>query len=82
MAGDWLLNEENRSDFEVSGSKVTFKHKPNQCNYYNAMYLGLCANEKKQYYWEFTCSGRCSVGIAKKEAFADGYKISGKVFIY
>jgi len=81
MTSDWLLNEENRADFETSGSKVTFKHQPDQSNYYNAMYLGLTANEKnKKYYWEFTCSGRCSVGVAKKEAFADGYKISGAFF--
>lgn len=79
MSSDWLLNEENRAGFQVDGAKVTFTKPPgnHQCTYHNAMYLGLCASEKKRYYWEFNCTGRASVGIAKKDAFADGYNISG-----
>ena len=81
MASDWLLNEESRSGFQTDGSKVKFT-KPSdhhQCTYYNAMYIGLSAGEKnKRHYWEFTCTGKASIGIAKKDAFADGYKISGK----
>lgn len=79
---DWLLNGEKRSEFETSGSKVTFKYQPNCSNYYNAMYLGLNANEKnKRYYWEFDISGgRCCVGLTPKKSFADGYKLSGCFF--
>lgn len=81
MSENWLLNEDKRSEFETSGSKVTFKYQPNNSNYYNAMYLGLVANEKnKRYYWEFDVSaGRCSVGLAQKKAFADGFKLSGNL---
>ena len=81
MSSDWLLNQECQSGFQVDGSKVTFAKPDNihQCNYYNALYLGLCASEKnKRYYWEFTCTGRASIGVATKDAFADGYKIRGK----
>jgi len=79
---DWLLNQEKKSDFETNGNKVTFKYEPNQFNYFNAMYLGICANERgKKYYWEFSCTeGRPSIGVTKKDAFADGYKISGCFF--
>ena len=82
MASNWLLNQENRSDFEVNELKVTFKHQPNQSNNYNAMFLGLCANKKnKRYYWEFDCSNKCSIGVAKKDSFADGYKITGNYLL-
>lgn len=79
---DWLLNQEKKSDFETNGNKVTFKYEPNQFTYFNAMYLGICASERgKKYYWEFTCTeGRPSIGVTKKDAFADGYKISGLFF--
>lgn len=81
MANNWLLNSEKQSEFETDNCKVTFKYDPNCSNYYNAMYLPLCANEKKKYYWEFNCSARCSVGLVKKNSFADGFKISGINFL-
>lgn len=74
----WVLNQEHQSDFEVSGSKVTFKHEPvDYFTYFNAMYLGLNANDNPKAYWEFECSNGCTVGLAKREAFADGFGIKG-----
>lgn len=75
----WLLNKDHQTDFETVGSTVTFKYKPNTSNNYNAMYLGLSANQtNKVYYWEFKCKSKCKVGVAKKDSFADGYSIRGK----
>lgn len=76
----WVLNKDHQSDFEVSGSKVTFKHQPVGYNYFNAMYLGLNANDKPKAYWEFDCSKKCTVGLAKRESFADGFGIKGAFF--
>lgn len=44
------------------------------------MYLGLNVNENQKHYWEFECSNTCTVGVAKREAFADGYAIKGAFF--
>ena len=65
----------NRADF----FKPTYRS-PHPCSYFNAMYTGLSVVENQKQYWEFECSNTCTVGVAKRDAFADGYGIKGAFF--
>ena len=83
---NWLLDKTNDSSVEISGSKLTVKHRSNghkSGSLFNALYLGLVANgTKKRHYWEFTCVKNCkSVGFAKKDTYySDNRTIEGGTF--
>lgn len=78
---NWLINKNHVSSFETDGSgTIRLKQEPDRreaC--YTAMYLGLIAKDKDDY-WEFTCTGTCKVklGISKRADFADYDQIKGE----